>query len=210
MVSNGYQFDRDSVKKLKADHETLKRRLHHLEQLIRTGLGSDSKEQQVVVKASELIPAIDSSNCLGTGKAKIYELSQQTSQTQAADGTYYYDYCYEESKREEIRVYNTNKIPISSGQFVLCNRHSKTGVWLTEELDTAIGKAPNGISARSSTTPGSGQVDIFYINDLNVLTYSGYGLTAYNIADAAVATGQHVMIKRNIDGKWYVDMAECS
>ena len=72
-----------------------------------------------------------------------------------------------------------------------------------------MGKAPNGISARSGTTAGSGQVDIYTIVS-GVFTYSGYGLTAYNIADAAVAGGQHVMIKANGCGEnWFVDMAEC-
>lgn len=207
MASNGYQFDRDSVKKLKADHETLKRRLHHLEQLIRTGLGSDSKEQQVVVKASELIPAIDSFNCLGTGKAKIYELSQQTSQTQAADGTYYYDYCYDESKREEIRIYNSSAVPIASGTFIRCERHSKTGLWLVEPIQTAVGVS-NGISGRSGSTAGSGTASLYYLSS-GSLVDTGENVTVYNIADASITSGAWITIKQNSSGEWFVDMEAC-
>tara|TARA_R100000152_G_C6782231_1_gene219173 strand:- start:2995 stop:3621 length:627 start_codon:yes stop_codon:yes gene_type:complete len=207
MVSNGYQFDRDSVRKLKADHETLKRRLQHLEQLIRTGLGSGTKEQQVIVKASELIPAIDSDDCLGTGKAKIYELSRETSQTQAADGTYYYDYCYSESKREEIRIYNPSAVPVASDTFVRCERHSKSGLWLIDPVQTAVGVS-NGITGRSGTTAGTGTASLYYISSGNLVD-TGENVTVYNIADATVASGSWITIKQNSYGQWFVDMEAC-
>ncbi len=212
MASRGYQFDLDSVKKIKADHETLKRRLHHLEQMIRGGLSTDSREQKILVKTTEDIDAMNSSDRLGTGRAKIYSFKRDEYQDKIQDGddyVYFYNYELEETQREEIRIYNPNKIPIGEDTFVKCERHSSTGLWLVEELQTAIGIASNGISARGTTTAGSGQVDLYYIKN-GALTFSGVGLVAYNIAEAAVAGGAYVTIKRNsTDGLWYVDMAEC-
>ena len=207
MASRGYSLDRSSVEKIKADHLTLKRRLQHIESLFKSGLVGESKDSEIVVKTTEVIPGIDSNNKLGSGKAQIYELQQESSPSQDANGYYYYDYSYAESKREEIRVYNASAVPIATDSFIKCSRHHKTGLFVVEPVQTAVGQS-NGISGRSGSTAGTGSASLYYISS-GSLVDTGEDVTVYNIADSTVAAGSWITIKQNSSGLWVVDMEAC-
>ena len=196
----------EAVQKIQADHESLKLQVSQLQAKANRAQSQVAIENIIYVKITEIVtPA--SGGVLGTGKAVVQEFD--VDDKTASNQTKVESYGAEKTDRT-IDVYNESQIPVMVGSIVLCFRDFKSGLFIIEPIQTAIGKAPNGISARGSTTAGSGQVDIFYINSSNVLTYSGYGLTAYNLAAAAVAEGQHVTIKRNANGSyWFVDMAEC-
>jgi hypothetical protein len=195
----------EAVQKIQADHESLKLQVMQLQAKANRAQSQVAIENIIYVKITEIVtPA--SGGVLGTGKAVVQEFN--VDDKTVSNQTKVESYGAEKTDRT-IGVYNESQIPVMVGSIVLCFRDFKSGLFIIEPIQTAVGKAPNGISSRSGTTAGSGQVDIYTIIG-GVFTYSGYGLTAYNIADAAVAGGQHVMIKRNASGNyWFVDMAEC-
>lgn len=195
----------EAVQKIKADHESLRLRVRELEAKAGRAQSQVAIENMIFVKVTEIITP-KSAGVFGTGKAVVQDVDRdnKTVSNQTKRESYGGDLT-----DREIDIYNESLVPIPVNTVVRCFRDFKSGLWLVESPQTAIGKAPNGISARSEITAGNGQVDIYYIDDGDI-TYSGYGLTAYNIADAAVAGGQYVMIKRNtMSGDWFVDMAEC-
>ena len=195
----------EAVQKIKADHQSLRLRVRELEAKAGRAQSQVAVENMILVKVTEIItPKTD--DVFGTGKAVVQDVDgdDKTVSNQTKRESYGGDLT-----DREIDIYNESLVPIPVDTVVRCFRDFKSGLWLVESPQTAIGKAPNGISARSEITPGNGQVDIYYIDDGD-LVYSEHGLTAYNIADAAVAGGQYVMIKRNtMSGDWFVDMAEC-
>ena len=195
----------EAVQKIKADHESLRLRVRELEAKAGRAQSQVAVENMILVKVTEIItPKTD--DVFGTGKAVVQDVDRddKTVSNQTKRESYGGDLT-----DREIDIYNESLVPIPVDTVVRCFRDFKSGLWLVESPQTAIGKTPNGISARSEITPGNGQVDIYYIDDGD-LVYSEHGLTAYNIADAAVAGGQYVMIKRNtMSGDWFVDMAEC-
>lgn len=195
----------EAVQKIQADHESLKLQVSQLQAKANRAQSQVSIENIIYVKITEIVtPA--SGGVLGTGKAVVQEFD--VDEKTVSNQTKVESYGAEKTDRT-IDVYNESQIPVMVDSIVLCFRDFKSGLFIIEPIQTAVGKAPNGISARSGTTAGSGQVDIYTII-AGVFTYSGYGLTAYNIADGAVSGGQHVMIKRNASGSyWFVDMAEC-
>jgi len=195
----------EAVQKIQADHESLKLQVSQLQAKANRAQSQVAIENIIYAKITEIVtPA--SGGVLGTGKAVVQEFD--VDEKTASNQTKVESYGAEKAVRT-IDVYNESQIPVMVDSIVLCFRDFKSGLFIIEPIQTAVGKAPNGISARSGTTLGSGQVDIYAIIG-GVFTYSGYGLTAYNIADGAVAGGQHVMIKRNASGSyWFVDMAEC-
>lgn len=204
-MPKGFMLTAEAVQKIKADHESLRLRVRELEGKAARSQSQVAIENIIYVKVTEIVtPA--SGGVLGTGKAVVQEFDRNNKSV--ANQTRRESYGGPDTDRE-IDVYNESQVPVLVGSIVLCFRDFKSGLFILEPIQTAIGKAPNGISARSGSSAGSGQVDIYYLAS-GTLTYSGYGLTAYNIADAAVAGGQYVMIKRNANGdNWYVDMAEC-
>jgi len=204
-MPKGFMLTAEAVRKIKADHESLRLRVRELEGKAARAPSQVAIENMIYVKVTELVtPAED--GVLGTGKAVVQEFDKEDKTV--GNQTRREEYGGPDEDRE-IDVYNESQIPVFVNSIVLCFRDVKSGLFILEPIQTAIGKAPNGISARSGTSAGSGQVDFYYLSD-GALTYSGYGLTAYNIADGAVAGGQYVMIKRNANGNnWYVDMAEC-
>tara|TARA_Y100001963_G_scaffold63024_1_gene87819 strand:+ start:584 stop:1186 length:603 start_codon:yes stop_codon:yes gene_type:complete len=195
----------EAVQKIKADHQSLRLRVRELEAKAGRAQSQVAVENMILVKVTEIItPKTD--DVFGTGKAVVQDVDRddKTVSNQTKRESYGGDLT-----DREIDIYNESLVPIPVDTVVRCFRDFKSGLWLVESPQTAIGKTPNGISARSEITPGNGQVDIYYIDDGD-LVYSEHGLTAYNIADAAVAGGQYVMIKRNtMSGDWFVDMAEC-
>ena len=81
---------------------------------------------------------------------------------------------------------------------------------MVDELQTAVAKAgASGVTARSGTTAGSGEVSIYYIAS-GVLTSTGETLTAYNLSATAVANNAYITIKRcSLDEEWIVDAEDC-
>ena len=180
----------EAVQKIQADHESLKLQVMQLQAKANRAQSQVAVENIIYVKITEIVtPA--SGGVLGTGKAVVQEFD--VDDKTVSNQTKVESYGAEKTDRT-IDVYNESQIPVMVDSIVLCFRDFKSGLIIIEPIQTAIGKAPNGISARGGTTAGSGQVDIFYINSSNVLTYSGYGLTAYNLAAAAVAEGQHCLL----------------
>tara|TARA_R100000655_G_scaffold12570_1_gene28946 strand:+ start:2192 stop:2809 length:618 start_codon:yes stop_codon:yes gene_type:complete len=204
-MPRGFMLTAEAVQKIKADHQSLRQRVRELEAKAGRAQSQVAIENMILVKVTEIItPKTD--DVFGSGKAIVQDVDRdnKTVSNQTKRESYGGDLT-----DREIDIYNESLVPIPVDTVVRCFRDFKSGLWLVESPQTAIGKAPNGISARSEITPGSGQVDIYYI-DNGDLVYSEHGLTAYNIADAAVAGGQYVMIKRNtMSNDWFVDMAEC-
>ena len=204
-MPKGYMLTAEAVRKIKADHESLRLRVRELEGKAARAQSQVAIENLIYVKISEIVtPA--ASGVLGSGKAIVQEYNRDDYTVSNQTRRKAYGGSLED---REIDVYNESQVPVFVGAIVACYRDFKSGLWILCPVQTAIGKAPNGISARSGSNAGTGQVDIYYLSS-GVLTYSGYGLVAYNIADSSVAGGSYVMIKRNSVGdNWFVDMAEC-
>ena len=68
-----------------------------------------------------------------------------------------------------------------------------------------------GITARAGTTPGTGTVNVYHVNDSGTLAhYNSQTITAYNLSSAAIVAGKYVMCKRDYIGwKWFVDFEDC-
>ena len=76
------------------------------------------------------------------------------------------------------------------------------------EITTVLGKASGSISARSSTTPGSGSMEIWY-NNAGTLTDAGFSdITVKNLSASAVTSGGYIQAKL-IAGEWFVDFEDC-
>ena len=71
--------------------------------------------------------------------------------------------------------------------------------------------ATGGITARAGTTPGTGTVNVYHVNDSGVLAhYNSQTITVYNLSSAAIVAGKYVMCKRDyISWKWFVDFEDC-
>lgn len=63
-------------------------------------------------------------------------------------------------------------------------------------------------SARSSTTPGSGTVDVLYMSG-TTLTDTTWDVTAYNLSTDAVSDGEPYLQLLYHSGKWFVDYEDC-
>lgn len=196
----------EAVQKIKADHESLRLRVRELEGKAARAQSQVTVENVIYVKVTEQIdPA--SGVTLGAGKADILEFDRTSKayseQTRRAS------YGGELSNRE-IDVYNKELVPIPPDTVVRCFRDFKSGLWIVEAPQTAIGYTTGGISARSGTTAGTGTIDVYYRTQAGALTDTGENLAVYNIADAAVGSSSYVMVKRSaMSGYWYVDFAEC-
>ena len=71
--------------------------------------------------------------------------------------------------------------------------------------------ATGGITARAGTTPGTGTVNVYYVNDSGTLAhYNSQTITAYNLSSAAIVAGKYVMCKRDyVSWNWFVDFEDC-
>ena len=77
-------------------------------------------------------------------------------------------------------------------------------------LPAYIGKASSAIPALSGTTPGSGSVTIYKINDAGTLEDAGFSETAYNLASVQVESDTWLQMKREIhSGKLLIDFEDC-
>ena len=196
----------EAVQKIKADHESLRLRVRELEGKAARAQSQVTVENVIYVKVTEQVdPA--SGVTLGAGKADVLEFDRKSKSY--SEQTRRANYGGELSNRE-IEVYNRELVPIPIDTVVRCFRDFKSGVWIVEAPQTAIGYTTGGISARTGTTAGTGSIDVFYRTQAGVLTDTGENLAVYNIADAAVGSSSYVMVKRSaMSGYWYVDFAEC-
>ena len=194
----------EAVQKIKADHETLRLRVRELEAKAGRAQSQVAIENIIYVKITEMVtPASD--GVLGTGKAVVQEFNVDNKTV--SNQTNVESYGAEKTDRT-IDVYNESQIPVMVDSIVLCFRDFKSGLFILEPIQTAIAKS-NGISGRSGTTAGSGTASIYYL-DGSTLTDTSHDLTVYNIADATIASGAWITIKRNANGSyWYVDMEAC-
>lgn len=71
-----------------------------------------------------------------------------------------------------------------------------------------VAYATNGITARSGTTPGEGQVYVYQTNLSDTSTTSledtYLEVTVRNLSTTAVAAGEYLLVHRTKDGQWYV------
>ena len=205
-MPKGFMLTAEAVQKIKADHESLRLRVRELEGKAARAQSQVTVENVIYVKVTEQVdPA--SGVTLGAGKADVLEFDRKSKSY--SEQTRRANYGGELSNRE-IEVYNRELVPIPIDTVVRCFRDFKSGVWIVEAPQTAIGYTTGGISARTGTTAGTGSIDVFYRTQAGVLTDTGENLAVYNIADAAVGSSSYVMVKRSaMSGYWYVDFAEC-
>lgn len=205
-MPKGFMLTAEAVQKIKADHESLRLRVRELEGKAARAQSQVTVENVIYVKVTEQVdPA--SGVTLGAGKADVLEFDK-TSKSYS-EQTRRANYGGELSNRE-IDVYNRELVPIPIDTVVRCFRDFKSGFWIVEAPQTAIGYTTGGISARTGTTAGTGTIDVYYKTQAGVLTDTGENLAVYNIADAAVGSSSYVMVKRSaMSGFWYVDFAEC-
>tara|TARA_B100000700_G_scaffold68567_1_gene75890 strand:- start:1868 stop:2446 length:579 start_codon:yes stop_codon:yes gene_type:complete len=181
------------VAQLRADHQKLQQLMHRHQLMNSAPAYQSPREDQILVKVTTMITP-KASGQLGEGIGTVYDIDSTGAIT--------------ETSRDDIEIYNISTVPIPVDAFVMCRRNFKSGIWLADEPQTAIAKS-NGISGRSGTTAGSGTASIYYL-DGSTLTDTSHDLTVYNIADATIASGAWITIKRNANGSyWYVDMEAC-
>lgn len=80
-------------------------------------------------------------------------------------------------------------------------------------IHTGIGKVTAALSARSSTTAGTGTVAVYELGAANVLTATGQTLTVYSLLDVVVPVDTWVeLLKDPGSGKWFAtkEVAETS
>lgn len=72
--------------------------------------------------------------------------------------------------------------------------------------------AAGGITARAGTTPGSGTVNVYWVNDSGTLAhYNGQTVTAYNLSTSTIAAGTYIQAKRDyVSWKWFIDFQDCA
>lgn len=195
-MPRGYAIDAAGIRKLRDDHEMLKRTMQHLEQKMMGLAGSGVRRDSEFAKVSEQISQRTTST-LGSGKADIYAIDP-------ADGS------FTEVDDSEVDVYNSSLVPVPVDAFIRISRDFRSGLWMTGEMQTAVAKAGgSGVTARSGTTAGSGIVSVYYIAS-GVLTDSGQDVAVVNMSATAVADNAYITIKRcSLDEEWIVDAEDC-
>jgi hypothetical protein len=196
-MSEGYLLNARAIATLKKDHQLL----HSQLSMLRAGVAASPnntirlREEAVIVKVTEIITP-RSTTQLGSGKAEVWNIDE--------DGK------LEDAQRDELEVYNDSLVPILVDSYIRVSRNFRSGFWLpTAEVQTIIGYAENGVSARSGTTAGSATIKVYYLLS-GVLTDSGETITGYNIADVAIGAASYVMLKKGaLSENWFIDFAEC-
>lgn len=212
-MPKGYLIDEQGIKRLREDHEILYKRVVQLEQRFAMGggaAGAGVRRTEEFVKVTTQIEPRDISTTalektLGTGKAELYEISKDQNnvvkfaEMQDANGD-----------AIEVDVYNTSLVPVPAGAYVRIRRNFRSGLWMVGEVQTALAQAGSyGVSARSGTTAGTGDVTIYHIVG-GVLTSTGKTLTAKNLSGTAVTASAYITVKRcSLDEDWVVDAEDC-
>lgn len=210
-MPNGFLLTAEAVKKLRADHDTIKNRVRRLESMVSNIRPNLGKEDHVLVKVTEEIEG-RTTTTLGKGRADIQNIEIDSSDVATfEDATKVETYGGEPTNRN-IEVYNDSLVAIPVDSIIRVSRNFRSGLWLPNfETQTAVARTDSAIAARTANTPGSGSVYIWYITSGGQLYDTGKTVTAYNIAGAEIAATTFITIKR-IEGSnyWVVDMEDCS
>lgn len=222
-MPKGYVLDAAGIQKLRDDHEQLKRMVHSLSQKITSTAGYGMRSNVAYARVTEVIrPSSQSGTAfesdppygwVGGGKAKIYQISRDLpiSSVNQSDRRF-------ELTDTEIDVYNTSRVSIPVGAQITISRDFRSGLWMADNVETAIGKTTStGIPARSGTTPGNGLVTFYYIDVPDAAITSGTltdaGFTDYNVwnlSATAIAASTYVTLKRiSFANQWIVDAEDC-
>ena len=204
-MPRGYVLDAAGIQKLRDDHEQLKRMVQSLSQKITATSGSGVRRAAEFVKVSTKIGQRVTTK-LGTGKAELYKLSKD-----ANTGDVSYDKILDDNGNPiEVDVYNSSMIPVPKETYLNITRDFRSGLWMNAEMQTAVAKAgASGVTARSGTTAGYGDVSVYYVKS-GVLEDTGETVRAYSMSRTAVAANAYITIKRcgNLDD-WIVDAEDC-
>ena len=203
-MPDGYVIDADGIRKLREDHEILRKRILHLEQKLTGAAGAGVRRDDEFSKVSEQIEQRVTTT-LGKGKAELYKI------TKDAEGVATYAPILDAAGDPvEVDVYNSSLIPVPIDAFIRISRNFRSGIWMTGEMQTAVAKADSsGVTARSGTTAGSGTVSVYSIV-AGVLTDSGEDVAVVNMSATAVANNAYITIKRcSLDEDWIVDAEDC-
>jgi hypothetical protein len=204
MPNAGYVIDAAGIQKLREDHETLRKRITHLEQKFTGAVGAGVRVTAEFVKVSTQIEQRVTTT-LGKGKAELYKITKD-----ASDVATYEAVLDAAGDPVEVDVYNSSLVPVPVDAFIRISRDFRSGVWMTGEMQTAVAKAgASGVTARVGTTAGSGTVSVYSIV-AGVLTDTGQDVTAYSLSATAVANNAYITIKRcSLDEEWIVDAEDC-
>jgi len=206
-MPRGFLIDEEGIKRLREDHDILYKRVVQLEQRFAIGggaVGAGRRRGEEFAKVSEQIEQRVTTT-LGKGKAELYKI------TKDADGVATYaPILNTEGDPVAVYVYNSSLIPVPIDAFIRISRDFRSGIWMTGEMQTAVAKAgASGVTARSGTTAGSGDVSIYSIVD-GVLTDLEETVTVYSMSSTAVANNAYITIKRcSLDEEWIVDAEDC-
>ena len=195
-MPSGNLIDDAGIKRLREDHDILYKRVVQLEQKFSSGGGAGVRLNREFAKVTTQIGQRVTTT-LGSGKADIYKIDK-------TNGT------FAKIDDSEVDVYNSSLVPVPVDAYVRISRNFRSGLWMVDELQTAVAKAGgSGVTARSGSTAGSGEVTIYYIAS-GVLTSMTETLTAYNLSATAVANNAYITIKRcSLDEEWIVDAEDC-
>jgi len=203
-MPRGYVIDADGIKKLREDHDILRRRITHLEQKMTGMTGAGVRRSAEFAKVTTQIGQRVTTT-LGKGVAELYKITKDD-----ADVATYAKITDEAGDAIEVDVYNSSLVPVPVDAFIRISRNFRSGLWMTGEMQTAVAKAGgSGVTARSGTTAGSGTVSVYYIAS-GVLTDSGQDVAVVNMSATAVANDAYITIKRcSLDEDWIVDAEDC-
>lgn len=236
-MSTTYGFDKETVQKLKRDHDRLLAMVLPLVSASgqRTPVGK-AKRLRFRNDSADTIPAYGVMRVTGltnyAGQAVITVDEPSTtfsnlyllngSMDVAADGD---GYC-QPMRQYFLAAYDAgtpvfgegwgpkpSQSTLSKGYpgFVIVGIHNSTDkIAVVEQrpMLTLLGKANGAISARSGTTPGTGTMDIYYVTG-TTLTDTTMDVTVKNLSATAVTASAYIMAKW-IGDAWYVDFEDCT
>lgn len=213
-MPKGYVIDAAGIKKLREDHEILRKRISQMEQKFSGAVGAGVRANSEFVKVTTEITPRDTSTTalektLGKGKAELYKISKDDN-----DVVTFEKITDSEGNATEIDVYNSNRVPVAVDSYLRITRNFRSGLWMVGEIQTAVAKVgTSGVTARSGTTAGSGTVSIYYIDRTaggKVLTDTTSELTVYNMSASAITANAYITIKKcSLDEDWIVDAEDC-
>jgi hypothetical protein len=217
-MPNGFLLTGEAIKKLRADHITLKNLVRRLESMVSNIRPNLAREDSVLVKVTEEIEG-RTTTTLGKGKADIQNIDLDTENIATYSDATEVKTAGAAPTNRNIDVYNDSLIPIPLDSIIRVSRNYRSAAWMPDmETQTAIAKTSLGINARVDVTsegvttsaPGSATVTIYYINSTGNLEDTENTVTAYNLAGAAIAANAWITIKR-VEGSnfWVVDMEDC-
>ena len=179
-MPKGYVIDAEGIKKLREDHEILRKMMSQMQQKITGTVGAGIRPNSEFVKVTtEIAPR--NSTILGKGKAELYKLSKGDNLLVKFEKI-----IDSEGNATELDVYNTNLVPVAVDSYLRITRNFSSGLWMVGEIETAVARA------------------------FGVLTNTGTNVTAYNLSATAVSPHTYITIKKcSLSEDWIVDAEDC-